>query len=151
MRICRQAVTGMLEHARGELPNECCGFLLGTSDRIEEATRATNLTPSPHRYEVDPRDHFAVIRRARREGRTVVGVYHSHPNAPAIPSVSDLERATSAEYLYVIVSLTAEPAAEEIQAYRIVRQQFERVDLVTGVASESVGETLRKQARETHP
>jgi len=141
----------MLEHARDELPNECCGFLLGTSDRIEQVTRATNLTPRPSWYEVDPRDHFAVIRRSRREGRIVVGVYHSHPNAPAIPSASDLKRATYAEYLYVIVSLMAEPAADEIRAYRLIRQQFERVDLVTSVTSEPVADRLRKQARETHP
>ena len=133
MRICRTAVSGMLEHARDALPNECCGFLLGGADRVEEITRATNLTPSPHRYEADPRDHFAVIRRARREGRTVVGVYHSHPNAPAVPSASDLEQAAYAEYLYVIVSLMEEPAAEEIRAYRLVSQQFERVDLVAGI------------------
>ena len=130
MQIHRAAVGAMLDHARDALPNECCGFLLGTTATIEEVTRATNLTPSPHQYQVDPRDHFAVIRQARQEGRTVVGVYHSHPSAPAVPSASDLEHATYAEYLYVIVSVVEAPAAEEIRAYRLVSQQFERVDLV---------------------
>lgn len=131
MRIRRAAVGVMLDHARDALPNECCGFLLGTTATIEEVARATNLTPSPHQYQVDPRDHFAVIRRARQEGRTVIGVYHSHPSAPAVPSASDLKHATYAEYLYVIVSLVDVPPAEEIRAYRLVCQQFERVDLVT--------------------
>ena len=130
MQIRRAAVGAMLDHARDALPNECCGFLLGTTATIEEVTRATNLTPSPHQYQVDPRDHFAVIRRARQEGRTVVGVYHSHPSAPAVPSASDLEHATYAEYLYVIVSLVGAPVSDEIRAYRLVSQQFERVDLV---------------------
>ena len=130
MQIRRAAVSAMLDHARDALPNECCGFLLGGSATIEEATRATNLTPSPHRYQTDPRDHFAVIRRARREGRAVVGVYHSHPSAPAVPSGTDLEHATYAEYLYVIVSLTGVPVAAEVRAYRLVSERFERVDLV---------------------
>ena len=130
MRIRRAAVGAMLDHARDALPNECCGFLLGTTATIEEVARATNLTPSPHQYQVDPHDHFAVIRRARQEDRTVIGVYHSHPSAPAVPSASDLEHATYAEYLYVIVSLVEAPLAEEIRAYRLVCQQFERVDLV---------------------
>ena len=130
MQIRPAAVSAILEHARDALPNECCGFLLGTSTAIEEVTRATNLTPSPDRYEADPRDHVAVIRRARREDRSVVGVYHSHPSAPAVPSASDLERATYTAYLYVIVSLMQEAVGEEIRAYRLVGQQFERVDLV---------------------
>ena len=120
----------MLDHSREVLPNECCGFLLGSPATIEEATRAVNLTPSPNRYQIDPQDHFAVIRRARKEGRVVVGVYHSHPSAPAVPSSTDLSRATSAEYLYVIVSLAGEPATDELRAYRLVGERFERVDLV---------------------
>ncbi len=129
MQIRRAAVSAMLDHARDALPNECCGFLLGTPVTIEEASRATNLTPSPHRYQADPRDHFAVIRRARIEGRTVVGAYHSHPGAPAVPSASDLEDATYAEYLYVIVSLGGEPMVEEVRAYRLADQRFEPVEL----------------------
>ena len=130
MQIRLAAVGAMLDHARDALPNECCGFLLGTTATIEEVTRATNLTPSPYQYQVDPRDHFEVIRRVRQEGRTVVGVYHSHPNAPAVPSASDLAHATYAEYLYAIVSLVDAPMADGVRAYRLVSQQFERVNLV---------------------
>jgi proteasome lid subunit RPN8/RPN11 len=60
----------------------------------------------------------------------VVGVYHSHPSAPAVPSSTDLEHATSAEYLYVIVSLAGERVGDEVRAYRLVGERFERVDLV---------------------
>ena len=141
MKIRRAAVNAMLDHARNELPNECCGFLLGTQDTIEEATRATNLTPSPTRYQADPRDHFAVIRRTRREGLTVVGTYHSHPATHAVPSSSDLEHATYAKYLYVIVSLSKAPAADQIGAYRLAGQGFERVDLVVQETSESLAKT----------
>lgn len=130
MKIRRAAVSAMLDHALDALPNECCGFLLGTPDTIEEATRATNVTPSPHRYEVDPRDHFEAIRRARRERRTITGVYHSHPSAPAVPSSSDLAEAAYAEYLYVIVSPLMEPADDQVGAYRLRDRRFERVELV---------------------
>lgn len=130
MKIRRAAVDTMLDHAQDALPNECCGFLLGPPDTIEEATRATNVSPSPHRYEVDPRDHFEAIRRARRERRAVTGVYHSHPSAPAVPSSVDLAEATYPEYLYVIVSLLTEPAGDQIAAYRLGDRRFERVELV---------------------
>ena len=120
----------MLDHARADAPNECCGFLLSAADTILEATPATNLTPSPTRYRVDPRDHFAVIRRARTEGLTVVGTYHSHPATPAVPSASDLAEATYPEYLCVIVSLLEMTSIDQIGAFRLDRGQFQRVTLV---------------------
>ena len=56
MLIYRSVVKGMLEHARQAAPNECCGLLLGGRAIIEEGVRARNLTPSPNRYQIDPRD-----------------------------------------------------------------------------------------------
>jgi proteasome lid subunit RPN8/RPN11 len=129
MLICRSAVEDMVDHARHEAPNECCGFLLGGRETIEEGVRANNLTPTPNRYLVDPRDHFAVIRQARIRGCIVVGTYHSHPTSVAIPSAVDLEQASSTGYLYVIVSLLTNPDGGPIGAFRFVRGGFERVHL----------------------
>lgn len=119
----------MLHHARTDAPNECCGFLLSAGDTILEATRATNLTPSPTRYRIDPRDHFAVIRRARAEGLTVVGTYHSHPAGPAVPSGSDIAEASYLEYLWVIVSLLETTWVDQIGAFRLDHGRVERVTL----------------------
>ena len=48
-----------------DLPNECCGLLLGTAEMIEDAARARNTKRSRTRFQVEPADHFAAIRRAR--------------------------------------------------------------------------------------
>lgn len=96
----------IVEHARADSPRECCGLLLGTPARIDEAFRAGNADPDPlRRFLVDPRDHFAAIRRARASGRAVVGAYHSHPRGPARPSPTDLAASLDPELLWVIVSL----------------------------------------------
>lgn len=42
-------------------------------------------------------------------GLDIVGIYHSHPNAPAAPSQFDLDHAWPV-YSYVIVSVTKEGA-----------------------------------------
>ena len=143
----------MLDHARADAPNECCGFLLGATDTILEATPATNLTPSPTRYRVDPRDHFAVIRRARTEGLTVVGTYHSHPATAAVPSASDLAEATYPEYLCVIVSLLEMTSTDQIRAFRLDRGQFERVRLVFEECGTGEGsaETVRPSELDGRP
>jgi proteasome lid subunit RPN8/RPN11 len=106
-------------HAREAAPRECCGLLLGTSSRIDESVRTRNVDPRPNRFQVDPAEHIAWNRRLRGTGRTVVGVYHSHPASPAEPSASDIAEAHYREFIHLIVSL-ASIAAPSIRAFRII-------------------------------
>jgi proteasome lid subunit RPN8/RPN11 len=123
------AKEAMIAHARDEAPLECCGLLLGMEGVVEEAVRASNLRRSRTAYLVDPADHFAAIRRARKKGRTVVGAYHSHPQSPAIPSPADLREAQHQDFLYVIVSL-ADPGTPDVRGYRLARDAFVPATLV---------------------
>ncbi|MPZ18591.1 MAG: hypothetical protein GEV06_11860 [Luteitalea sp.] len=100
--VARQVIERITEHARAEWPNECCGLILGTDERIDEAVPARNLQASSSRFLVDPADHLAAVRRARATGRRVVGAYHSHPNTPPVPSPRDLEEASYTEFVYLI-------------------------------------------------
>jgi proteasome lid subunit RPN8/RPN11 len=121
--VLSAAREAMIAHARDEAPLECCGLLLGAPGVVEEAVRARNLRRSRTAYLVDPADHFALIRRGRKEGRTIVGAYHSHPRSPAVPSPADLREAQFPEFLYVIVSL-ADPCAPDVRGYRLTRDAF---------------------------
>ena len=119
----------MIAHARDEDPLECCGLLLGVPGVVEETVRARNLRRSRTAYLVDPADHFAAIRRARKEGRMIVGAYHSHPRSPAEPSPVDLQEANFPDFLYLIVSL-ADPHAPDLRGYRLTRGTFVPATLV---------------------
>lgn len=108
-------VAELLAHAREEAPRECCGLLVGRGEAVERSVRSKNLDASSTRYLIDPAAHFAAIRRARAEGRDVVGAYHSHPASAPVPSPTDLAEAHSgSDFLYVIVSLVN----DEVRAYR---------------------------------
>jgi proteasome lid subunit RPN8/RPN11 len=126
VRIRESVVDAILRHARSEAPVECCGLLLGAADHVASAVPARNLLSSPTRFQVDPRDHFAAIRRARADGLAVVGVYHSHPASGAEPSEHDLSGASDAGLLYVIAGL----AAGEVRAFRLQHGNFHPVVLV---------------------
>ena len=125
-RSVRDAVVA---HAREDAPLECCGLLLGTPALVEEAVRAVNLRQSATAFLVDPADHFAAIRRARAEGRAIVGAYHSHPRSPAVPSRVDVREAQYDEFVYLIVSL-ADDRAPDVRAYRLRAAQFVPATLV---------------------
>ena len=117
-----------MAHARAALPDECCGLLVGTTARIDAARRARNLDASPTRFLIDPQDHFAALREARASGLRVVGVYHSHPSTPSLPSPRDVAEASYADYLYAIVSLRAERA--DVRVYRLEGGEFREESLL---------------------
>ncbi|HET7617206.1 MAG TPA: M67 family metallopeptidase [Vicinamibacterales bacterium] len=117
----------IVAHARRDAPDECCGFLLGADDAVDEACPARNLTRSPTRFLVDPEDHFAAIHRARATGRAVRAVYHSHPSGPPRPSASDAAEMRDPELIYVIVSLAPEVT---VSAWQWVEERFVEVRLV---------------------
>lgn len=90
----------------GEYPREGCGVLLGRlCEDHREVTRAVSArnvwTGRSDRYQIDP----AILRRlhaAEDEGGTsILGFYHSHPDADPKPSLTDREMAWP-WYHYVI-------------------------------------------------
>lgn len=120
----------MLAHAREEAPRECCGLLLGTAGAVAEVWPARNELPGISSYRIDPRDHFAAIRRARSAGLSILGAYHSHPRSAPEPSARDLEDAWP-ELVYVIVSLEEASRSRPVRAWRLMTGNFAEVALVT--------------------
>ena len=99
-------------------PNECCGFLLGgESDGVREVQAVVPVENSSveserfHRFLISPEDFLAQELRARKEGREIIGFYHSHPNAKARPSQFDTDQAWP-WYSYVIVGVENQRASE---------------------------------------
>ncbi len=62
------------------------------------------LPTTERRYTIDPRAMLDVQKLARDRGLAIIGIYHSHPEHPAIPSEYDRKFAW-AEYVYPIVSV----------------------------------------------
>lgn len=98
-------------HGEEGYPAEVCGLLLGKIEEgrvgVMEAVRAKNVAEKGRqadRYEIDPKDVLAAMNAAAAKGLDVVGVYHSHPDHPAMASKTDTELAWEG-WAYVIVSV----------------------------------------------
>jgi proteasome lid subunit RPN8/RPN11 len=125
MRMTRATWEALVDHAREEAPDECCGYLRARDGTVEEAVRATSTRKSRYAYELDPQS----LLRANQlddEGWEV-GVYHSHPRSPAEPSQTDINLAHYPHWTYLIVSLRGEP---EIRAWRIRDARVEEEPVV---------------------
>ncbi len=110
-------------------PGEACGLLIGKMVRgetwIHSVRRARNLEGerTATRYELDPQAFLAADRDARERNLDVVGFWHSHPDAPPVPSETDLSAAWPG-YVYLIVSVEA-GTAREMRAWSLKDGTFQ--------------------------
>ncbi len=107
--IEEKALDVMYKHGRAAFPDECCGFLYGNEKEgrfIELAIPVTNSKEGDQRrrFEISPLDYMKAERYALENDTTLLGVYHTHPQHPAIASVHDLEKAMP-YFSYVIISV----------------------------------------------
>ncbi|MDJ0729141.1 MAG: M67 family metallopeptidase [Crocosphaera sp.] len=134
-------------HAEKTYPEECCGLLLGTIEkdhqRVIEVRETDNHwtpdimeslpnLPSSHhqplskknRFSIDPYVLLQVQKEIRDRSLKIIGIYHSHPDHPPIPSPFDRAIAWS-NYSYIIASLT-KGKVTEIKSWKLQEnQQFE--------------------------
>ena len=123
----------LTEEVRGEIaghgergyPNEVCGLLVGkdedgrrTISALVPVENSFEADERFHRYLIAPEDMLRAERLARQGGLDVLGVYHSHPNAPARPSLYDRDYAAWTTWSYVIVSVQ-DSRAVEMRAWKL--------------------------------
>ena len=102
----------MKSHALTTFPDECCGFLYGTehtgnSRMITKILEVNNSKAGDkkRRFEISGKDYMLAEKFALDNDTLLLGIYHSHPNHPAIPSEHD--RVAALPYFsYVILSVT---------------------------------------------
>jgi proteasome lid subunit RPN8/RPN11 len=105
VRIQRDLLPQLVEHARREPRQECCGLLVGRDGTITQAFPAKNVAADPLRnYAIAPEETVRLMREFRAQGLEFLGIYHSHPNGENVPSPRDIELAYYSEAVYFIVS-----------------------------------------------
>ena len=117
-------------HAQTSYPQECCGLLIGKPDDTSEAkvvkevwatenawnpesaalvnslleTAPVQDAAKTERYWIAPETLLAGQRYARDRQLEIIGIYHSHPDHPALPSEMD-RRLAWPQYSYMIMSV----------------------------------------------
>ena len=131
MHITQDVYDGLVEHAREEAPNECCGILGGKDGEATTLYRATNAEHSPLRYTLDPNDLFRItFREIPDNDEEMLAIYHSHTASPAYPSQTDINLATYPDSIYLILSLAE--GEEPLRGFRIDDGQVSEVELEVG-------------------
>lgn len=118
----------LLELAWAQPTEEICG-LLGCHGGIPvRLLPVENCLHSPHRFEMDSKGLIDAMRSLRAADLELGAIYHSHPYAPAYPSVRDLEENRYPEVIHLIISLEGR-TDQGIRAFRL-RDQIEELTLL---------------------
>ena len=128
MRIASSLLEEIVQHARADAPDECCG-MFGIDGDAVQVHRARNAVPSPLRFEIDPRDLIRIHTEIERAGLEMGSMYHSHVKSPAYPSQTDVNFAQNwPGVVWLIVSM-ADLDQPDLRAYKITGAEIAEVAL----------------------
>ena len=105
-----QTLQQMTADGERTFPDECCGFFFGTEKGDDRTLTQIIVVDNAkegdkrRRFEISPRDYLNAEQWAEDKGLQLLGVYHSHPNHPAIPSEQD-RLAAQPYFSYIILSI----------------------------------------------
>ena len=124
------ALEGMFEDAIHGFPFECCGFLFGNEDEnmrsIISISRVTNISKEDQRrrFSISSTDYLQAENYADEKNLSLLGIYHSHPNHPALPSETD-RLSAQPFFSYVIISIINKKISH-VRSWRLNEQnQFD--------------------------
>lgn len=108
MKITDAQLKQIYAHAKETYPYECCGFLVGSFENgglVRQVRRAANQnTDRTDRFIISGEEFAQTQLAADEAGLDIIGIYHSHPDWPPIPSQTDMDSAWE-EVFYLIVSV----------------------------------------------
>src|SRR6266404_7665428 len=128
------------QHGERDYPFECCGLMLGRFEGEGRKIVTETYSISNAREEAAKRNRFLIRpeeliqgeRYARTKRLDVLGFYHSHPDAPAVPSQYDQEHAWPT-YSYIVVSVL-KGATRELRSWELRpdRSRFDEEEILNG-------------------
>jgi proteasome lid subunit RPN8/RPN11 len=81
-------------HVEKAYPEEGAGFLIGAEGQVKEIVALSNAREDGSRHNrflFTPQDYLQAELKADSLGLSLIGVFHSHPDCPNIPSEYDRE------------------------------------------------------------
>jgi [CysO sulfur-carrier protein]-S-L-cysteine hydrolase len=129
IQIPRKLTNQLLHLAQLSPDSEICGLVGSKKGVPSTCYPIDNIAGQPQqRFLLDAKQQITAMSGMRNEGEELFAIYHSHPKAPAQPSIYDLETAVYPDALYLIISLNTKGVLE-MRGFKISRQKAQEVVL----------------------
>lgn len=114
----------MLAHVLSDPAQERCGLLSGRDGVVDRVWPVPNALHSPVAYRMDGPEFAEAMIGCEFEP---LGIFHSHPAGPSVPSPTDIAEAAYPDSIYVVISLQTLPLS--VRAFTIIEGQVTEVQI----------------------
>jgi len=110
LKLNQQIISRLNGDALRTFPDECCGFILGHETGNEKTAIDLVIVDNAkegdkrRRFEISASDYVQAEKFCDENGLVLLGIYHSHPNYPSVPSEHD-RVAAQPFFSYLIISV----------------------------------------------
>ncbi len=130
MRISREHLGAIVDHARAEHPNECCGLVVTRDGQAVAVHLLENTAASPFRFEVDGLTLHRLMTEIEDAGDELGAIYHSHTRSDPYPSQTDVNFAAHWPGVEWLIVGLADPSGEPlVRSYLIEDGDVREVDV----------------------
>jgi proteasome lid subunit RPN8/RPN11 len=94
LSVSKQLVEQINAHVEEAYPEEGAGFLLGSDGEVKDILPLSNSREDEarhNRFLINAEDYLKAELKADSLGLNLIGVFHSHPDCPNVPSEYDRE------------------------------------------------------------
>ncbi|MBI3778524.1 MAG: M67 family metallopeptidase [Gammaproteobacteria bacterium] len=113
VRLPRAIVNQLLHLAQKSPEEEICGLISRDRTGFRKCYPVANAAGDRKRFfTLDPKQQIEAMRAMRERGEELAAIYHSHPDAPPLPSLADIEQHEYPGVLYLIISLGTQGVLE---------------------------------------
>jgi proteasome lid subunit RPN8/RPN11 len=132
LAISNVVVEQINAHVEAAYPEEGAGFLIGVEGEVKEILSLPNAREDEarhNRFLFTPEDYLKAELTADSLGLSLIGVFHSHPDCPNIPSEYDREWAQP--FFSYIITRVDEGKAVSHRSWRLLedRSKYEEEEI----------------------
>jgi len=124
LTLTRPHYDQMMTHVLSDPLHEMCGLLAGREGLVDRVWPVPNVLHSPVAYRMDGPEFAAAMIGCEFEP---LGIFHSHPAGPPVPSPTDIAQAAYPDSIYVVISL--QTTLPSVRGFTIVAGQVSEVKI----------------------
>ena len=131
--VSKELIERINSHVENAYPGEGAGFLLGEDGEVTEIFALPNAREEEarhNRFLLTPEDYMKAEMKAMELGVDLIGVFHSHPDCPNVPSEYDREWAQPF-FSYIITRVDGGKAISH-RSWRLVedRSKYDEEEII---------------------
>lgn len=126
--LLNQHIKQIIDYCENNPSIEVCGILVGNDSQVKKVLFIANQYNSPTRFFMEPTELLQAFNWMDEQKMELLGIFHSHPNGPETPSMTDIK-----EFNYPgVESVIATPRKGiwELFPYIIEGQKFKHSKII---------------------